>query len=378
MERCVHSKTGTDLAADYYCILGVPKDATTQEIKRAFRQIARECHPDVSGGDPESEQRFKTARKAYETLMDPVTRARYDRRDKRRKHGGGSFFEAFYERTAEEEQKRGRSKTGPAYAPHVSGGSGATRRRRHDPGNDLGLEDLFRDFGDFGFGNKARGEKPKGTTTQEAPSEARPQKGADVQIELDVPFDVARTGGSLTAVYYRMQRADSWRPGSSDPGVVRVQDIADVRIIPGTRDKEVVRERGLGDAGIHGGPFGDLVIRLRVVPSRQKPSPEPEPAPQPENEAAPHPSRTEEITLDIGIVEAILGGRVELDTPQGRVKLSIPPGTSSDSRMRLKQKGADKNDLYVRIRIVVPKDLDDESRRLVEEFAKLNPGDPRS
>jgi DnaJ-class molecular chaperone len=371
--------TGTDLAADYYSILGVPKDATTQEIKRAFRQIARECHPDVSGEDPDSEQRFKIARKAYETLMDPVTRARYDRRGKRRKHGGGSFFEAFYERTAEEEQKRGRSKTGPSYAPHVSGGSGATRRRRHDPGNDLSLDDLFRDFGDFGFGNKARGEKPKGTKVQDGPDETRPRKGADVQIELDVPADVARAGGALTAVYYRMQRADSWRPGSSDPGVVRVQDIADVRIIPGTRDKEVVRERGLGDAGIHGGPFGDLVIRLRLVLVRKKQDPPPpKEEKEPSTSSAPTPTKDEEFSLDIGVVEAILGGRVELETPQGRIKLSIPPGTSSDSRMRLKQKGIDKKDLYVRIRIVVPKDLDNESRRLIEEFARLNPGNPRS
>ena len=91
------------MASDYYSVLGVPRDATSKDIKRAFRQIARECHPDVAGEDPEAAETFKKARIAYETLMDPTARARYDRRQARRGPGaplgGGSFFEAFYRRT---------------------------------------------------------------------------------------------------------------------------------------------------------------------------------------------------------------------------------------------------------------------------------------
>jgi curved DNA-binding protein len=370
------------LAQDYYSILGVPKDATTQEIKRAFRQIARECHPDVSGGDPDAEGRFKEARQAYETLMDPVTRARYDRRGQRRKGGGGSFFEAFYNRAKEADQARDDSRKSARgarpYARKPTGG-GARKRRRNDPGNDLDLEDLFSDFGDFGFGGAGKGRT--GDAKPPPRSAIRPERGADVQIELDIPADVATEGGSVTAVYYRLQRADSWRPGSTDPGVVRVQDIADVRVVPKTRDNEVLRERGLGDAGVYGGPFGDLVVRVRLVTTRRKETP-PEPPPREAAPAAEEPEGTRGVVsdgtdtlLDITLAEAVLGGRVEVVTPGGKIRLSIPAGTSSHSKLRLKGKGVDGRDLFVSIRVQIPKQLDDESRTLIEKFAALNPRD---
>ncbi len=336
------------MSMDYYELLGVPRDASPQDIKKAFRQIARECHPDVSGGDPAAEERFRKARNAYETLMDPVTRARYDRRGQRRARGfgpgGGSFFEAFYRATGERNP-------GAQRGPH-------TRRPppRNDPRNKLDLDDLF-NVGEFGFGSGvgAGPSTPKGKDTRPVPT-----PGGDVSIVLDVPADVAARGGSVTAVYHRLQRSDSWRPGSMDDGLVRVQDIADIRIIPGTRDGTVLRERGLGDAGSHGGTYGDLVVTVRLVAERQ---------PQP---SVPRGDRDAQI-LEISVVEAILGGRVEIDTPQGQVRLTIPPGTSGGTRMRLKGKGVGGADHYVEVRIRVPKNLDEESRQLIEAFARLNP-----
>lgn len=337
------------MAQDYYIILGVASDATPQDIKRAFRQIARECHPDVAGSDPAAEERFKTARKAYETLMDPVTRGRYDRRGQRRAaQPGGSFFDAFYRRSAGEPSSR----TGPSRGAHDAGGHASTRGARKDPRNDLDLDDLFNDFGDFGFGRSGRKRseplKPEGPT---------PSPGADVHVEVDVPDAVARDGGSVTAVYHRMQRADSWRPGSLEVGLVRIQDIADVRVVPGTETGDTIRERGLGDAGPHGGPYGDLVMRVRVL--------------------QPRPREDGEAVVEVSVVEALLGGRVGLQTPQGPVRLTIPPGTSSGTRLRLKGKGSAGADLFVQIRIVVPRELDEESRSLIERFAELNPTNPR-
>jgi DnaJ-class molecular chaperone len=348
------------MAEDYYAVLAVARDATTQDIKRAFREIARRCHPDVAGGDPTSEEQFKNARKAYETLMDPVARARYDRRGQRQAPPpGGSFFDAFYKATGRAQETRqettvtGRMKTG---RPTTGG---------RNPGNDVTLDDLFNDFG-FGEGrvtgrHPSSDAHPGGKAREPGPKPGRPEQGDEVHVDLEVAEKIARDGGSTTAVYYRMQRADSWRPGAADAGLVRVQDIADIRIVPGTRDGEILRERGLGNAGSHGGAYGDLVVTVRIVASRRS-EPGQEPGP----------------TIDLGIVEALLGGRVALETPQGRIWLTIPPGTSSGVQLRLKGKGpvgADgvAADWFVTTRIVVPKGLDAESRRLIEEFARLNP-----
>jgi DnaJ-class molecular chaperone len=352
------------MSEDYYSILGVPKDATSQDIKRSFRHIARECHPDVSGGSRDAEDRFRQARQAYETLMDPVTRARYDRRRQRRQQMGGSFFDAFYNRSGGAE---GQSR-GPSYAPHVAGGSGKRRGARKETSNELDLEDLFNDFGDFGFGTappkQSQPKPPPVARPKDSPREAKP--GADVRIELAVPESVAREGGSATAVYFRLRRADSWRPGAADPGIIRVQDIAEVRIIPGTSNGEILRERGQGDAGPYGGAYGDLVATIRLKRDEV------------ESEAPASPDDFSEMDLRISVGEAILGGRVVCDTPQGKVKLVIPPGTSSGTQMRIRGKGprhpeGELTDLYVTVHIDVPSDVDSASRKLLEEFLRLNP-----
>lgn len=279
---------------------------------------------------------------------------------------GGSFFDAFWRATGqrEEEQQRARQ---PSYAQGDAGGAprGSRKTGKNDPGNSVTLDDLFNDFGDFGFGRGRGGQQ----ASAPPPPRMAPEPGDDVHIELDVPADVASGGGSVTAVYYRMQRADSWRPGAPDPGLVRVQDIADVRVIPGTTEGAVLRERGLGNAGPHGGPYGDLVVVVRITGRTTPPPPEEQVEPAEDGDV---------LTVDISVVEALLGGRVTLRTPQGSVKLTIPAGTSGGTRMRLKGRGAPDpegrpTDLYVVTRIVVPKQLDEESRRLIEEFARLNP-----
>ncbi|TVQ91978.1 MAG: J domain-containing protein [Deltaproteobacteria bacterium] len=387
------------MAEDYYEVLGVTKDASSQEIKKAFRAIAKECHPDVAGPDPLKARRFKQAKEAYEALGDDASRARYDRRQERRarraSYGGGStsFREAFYRRAAGE----------PAGGPSANPANQRTRRRVNDPGNNLDLDDLFNDFG-FGrppgggrpgrnqgggrnTANVNAGGRPRGgARPSQGPSPGRgsagrahppsPQPGRDVSIDLDVPEHIARDGGTVTAVYYRMQRSDSWRPGSPEPGVVRIQDLADIRLLPGTSNGEVLHEKGKGDAGTFGGPYGDLIVRVRIVPSPMGAGAGRKSTKS--SSATSGAEQAEDQVVDISVTEAILGARVEVPTPEGEVLLSVPPGTSSGARMRLKGKGARSRsgaptDLYVRLRIVVPKELDAESRDLIERFGRLNP-----
>lgn len=257
------------MAVDHYALLGVPRDATTQDIKRAFRKIARECHPDVAGDDPTAVAKFQDARVAYEILMDPVTRARYDSKAERRAapQAGGSFFDAFYKRTGE-----------VAAEKHQQNARSGARVRGGPTTSNMGLDDLL---GGFAEGGRSRAPATEGTSGVGP----EPIAGRDLELEVDVPEAIARRGGSVTATYTRMRRADLWRPGSSDPGLVRVEDICEVRVLPGTRDGEILRELGMGDAGPWGGPAGDLVVRVRLV-GTVEPAPPPEPAPRPTAEAA--------------------------------------------------------------------------------------------
>jgi DnaJ-class molecular chaperone len=347
---------------DFYAILGLTQNATEQAIKKAFRQIARECHPDVAKGDIELEKKFQLAKEAYEVLVNKRSRAAYDRRGQKRVHSGGSFFDAFYRATGRGEDQSS-VRTRQARRVHSAASE--------DEGNDVDLDDLFQDFG-FGA---SKADSQQGRFRMGAQSSSSPARhGADIHLDVDVPAGIAGKGGSVTVRYSRFRRSDTWQPGSSDSGILRVDEMENVRVLPGTQTGETLLERGLGDAGAYGGGYGDLVLHVQVVGEN---------AGKKDRHRGREKARSgtdpgELVTLDISLVEALLGGRVPLDTPAGRVRVTIPPCTSSGVRFRLKGKGAEDHhgqatDLVVEARIVVPAELDEESKRLIEEFAKLNP-----
>lgn len=355
------------MAEDYYRVLGVERDASLDAIKKAFRKIARECHPDRTGNDPVAAARFKSARTAYETLSDDNLRQRYDRRRSGSPGPRGSFFDAFYKNTGAQ-QKAG----GPSRGAHVAGGHKSTRNARRNPANDLDLDDLFGDVGSSAFN---AGPRPREKTTYEEHNRARSgAQGADVHVQVDVPRSVASQGGSVSVSYQRMKRPDSWSPSSGEAGQARVRELTEVRILPGTRSGQVVRERGLGDAGPYGGPYGDLLAQIRVVsdPPEARPPRASAPGNNPRPSTAPA-SEEGDLVVDIGIVEALLGGRVPLTVGGDTLRVTIPPGTSSGTKMRLRGKGPGGSDLGFRVRIVVPKSLDEESRALIQRFGELNP-----
>ena len=357
-----------DVAVDYYAILGLDSDATGQDIKKAFRKIARECHPDIAGEDAAAAERFKEARKAYEQLVDPVKRARYDRR--KSPSSRNPFFDFWMGREPEPEPK--------------------TRNHRGNPANNLDLDDIFNDFGgwaDFGFG-QGRNTANKERERPRAPQDPAP--GRDIHIQVSVPTGIAMAGGTVTVRYKRLRRSDT---GNTLSGY---DEIYDLRVPPNTYHGDTLRSPRMGDAGTGGGPYGDLVCDIVIVGSRPHHD-EAKAGTGADEQRDPHQrrpslsnplfqdadgSKGHPLPLIISVTEALLGGRVEVDTPTGRVRLVVPPCTSSGRMFRLRHRGMDHDgspaDLYFCAQILSPRSLDEESRSLIEEFAQLNPHDPRS
>ncbi|MEL6344956.1 MAG: DnaJ domain-containing protein [Myxococcota bacterium] len=356
---------------DYYAILGLSRTATAEEIKRRFRKLARECHPDVAGNDPEAVERFTRIRRAYETLIDPEARDRYDNPPVRRSRTfyrrrwrppGGFQFDGLH--------------NGPSPGDTTSRPKSSVRDRFRDPGNNLDLEDIFSDFG----GKRRPPPRPTSSSRRTASppprdDESPPDPGDDIQLKVRVGERIARMGGTVTVNYNRMKR------GEQGTTLFRYNEIYDLRVPPGTPHGALLRVPRMGSAGVAGGPYGDLICDVDVVPERVRTAPPPRPPPGPPPRAKSVDEAAggdgDERVVPISITEALLGGRIEVDTPKGRVRLSVPPGTSSDTRLRLRGRGKGGRDLYVRLQIVVPRTLDAESRQLIERFAELNPDSPR-
>jgi curved DNA-binding protein len=275
---------------DYYEVLGVPRSAPAQEIKRAYRQLARKHHPDLQPAAERAQaaERFKEINEAYEVLSDPDKRAKYD--------------------ALGENWKGGMDFTPPPGA--------AGRSAEGFSAEDLG------DFSDFFasiFGRPAgrAGRAGRGNVRVTMP-------GADVEAELPVTLDDLLRGGKR-----RIQLAEG--------------RAVDVEIPVGVRDGVVLRLAGQGGPGINGGPAGDLYLHLRL-------------APHPRYRVA---GDDLEMDLPLWPWQTVLGAEVRVDTPEGAVTLTVPPGTQNGRRLRLRGRGlprgdGSRGDLYAVVRIVVP------------------------
>ncbi|HFD16824.1 MAG TPA: J domain-containing protein [Rhodospirillales bacterium] len=299
------------MAEDLYAVLGVDRGASQEEIRKAYRKLAKELHPDFNPGDRKAEERFKKVSAAYEILGDPEKRARYDR---------GEIDET----GAEKPQQR-------YYRDFAETGAG----ERYHTGR--GFED-FADLGDifselFGRGGRAR---------------AGPMRGPDLRYHLVIDFLDAVRGGTKRVVL----------PDGS---------ALDVRIPAGIESGQVIRLRGKGAPGLEGGPPGDALVEVEVRP---------------------HPLFTREgsdirITLPIAIDEAVLGGKVEVPTVDGPVRMTIPKGASSGRVLRLRGKGVRdprtgrRGDQYVRLEIVLPETIDSELEDFMRRWRERHAYDPR-
>lgn len=298
---------------DYYKTLGVSRGATEDEIRKAYKKLVRQHHPDRNPNDEQAAETFKNVQEAWDVLGDAEKRAQYDRY--------GAAFQG------------GRAAGGPQGWNPAGGGAGPI-----DLGDLFGgsfdLGDLFGGGPQGGFGRSSRG----------AGRPPTPSKGEDARLESTVPFQIAAVGGNHGL---QLQR---------DGETERLN----VRIPAGVNDGDVIRLAGQGNPGRHGGPAGDLRLTVRV---------------------AAHPWFKREgnnLLLEVPVTpsEAALGARVDVPTlSEGRVTLTIPAGTSGGAKLRLREKGVvdrksgKPGDQIVVVKIVVPKELDDETRRLYEQLA---------
>jgi DnaJ-class molecular chaperone len=302
------------MARDFYEILGVKRNASDDQIKQAYRKLARQYHPDRNPGDKQAETKFKEVQEAYDILSDKTKRAQFDR------FGAAGV---------------GRGFEGAAGGPggfHFQWGPGPGGAQEIDPNQ---AADLFRQF--FGGGGgPVDMESVFGARARSGRGRRRPAN-QEVETEATIPFVTAGLGGSVNFQ-------------------INGKEVS-VKIPPGVQDGQVLRLQGQGPAG------GDLLLKLRIQP---------------------HPYFRREgkdiiLEVPLTVAEAMLGTPVEVPTLDGtRLTVKIPPGTSSGTRLRLKGRGVAGGDQYIQIKVVVPPAKDDRSRQLVEEFARLNPQDPRA
>src|SRR6201984_850530 len=309
---------------DYYETLGVPKTASSDEIRTAFRKLARKYHPDVAKDKKTAEEKFKQINEAYEVLSDPEKRKKYDQLGSDWNRAGGFQPPPHW-----------------GGAPPPAGGS-------YQWGGDGGVEFQFggTGFSDFfeAFFGGGRGRSAFGGFGGRA---ATAERGADVEADIMVTLEEALNGSTRTV---------SLRRAGSD----KVEQYQ-VKIPRGVREGQRIRLRGQGEAGARGGTSGDLFLRVRL---------------------ARHPDFSVEgsdLIHEVRIQpwQAVLGSELLVPTLEGKVRLKIPPGTQGGQRFRLRERGlpgvsGKRGDLYVVAQMNVPKKLTERERELWIELAKLH------
>jgi len=321
---------------DYYDILGVAKNATEAEIKKAYRAKAKQFHPDRNPGDKTAEANFKKIQEAYDILGNREKRAKYD-------------------------------EFGKAGVGHVEDFNGQ-KVYTWPGGSKISLDELDELFTAFGGGRRTSGTTGTGFFDQIFGQSAgtsrsrrtrrtaahRPRRGADIEKTVHLSFDQAVRGASVDI---RLVNRNGSGTGQT----------LSVRIPPNVQPDQRIRLAGKGQPGPSGGPPGDLIIVCHV---------------------APHPwferhGRDIHLTVPISISEAALGAKVDVPTLDGTVTLSIPPGTSSGAKLRLKERGAREKpgrtgDQIVTIQIVAPKHISAQAKESLQKAHEQLEFDPRA
>ncbi len=322
---------------DYYEVLGVSRNAAIEEIKKAYRKLARKYHPDVAGKDAKTDARFKEVKEAYEILKDAEKRKLYDQ-----------FGHAGVDMGAQ-------GAAGGPWAGHGGGGQNVHVNFRNGGGG--GFSGQGFDFSDiFGGGSGAGFEDIFGRMgAQQASRRTRQRpvpKGEDIEHKVQITFIEAVKGGSRDIV-----------STVTDSAGQRRQERISFKIPAGVDSGSKIRLRGKGQPG-PGGNNGDLIIVFDVLP----------------HEFFEREGNNIVLELPLTVTEAALGTKVEVPTlDSGKTTVTIPPASSGGRKLRLKgkgivpPKGINPGDMILRLKIVLPEKMDEESKKLLEEFAKKNP-----
>lgn len=316
MRRESAGGTVNRLSWDPYSVLGVPRTASAEDIRRAYRKIAKELHPDVRPNDRAAEERFKRAAAAFNLLSDTTLKSRFDR---------GEIDADGNERMAFGSRPRQSSR---AHAGAGGGGAGAGGYGSGGANDSFDLGDIFSDLFGPGFGG-GRGYSR--------------MRGRDIRFTLDIDFLDAVNGA---------KRRVSLSEGRT----------LDVAIPPGVESGQVLRLKGQGGAGVQGGPAGDALVELTV---RSHPFFRRE-------------GQDIHMDLNISLTEAVEGGRVQAPTPSGPVTLTIPAGSNTGKVLRLKGKGVgSQGDQFVHLQVMLPEGADEDLKKFVKKWPKRSYVPPR-
>jgi curved DNA-binding protein len=320
---------------DYYESLGVPRTASADEIKKAFRKLARQYHPDVAKDKKRAEEKFKEINEAYEVLSDPAKRNKYDELGPNWKSGAEFRPPPGYENFG----------GGRTY----SRGGGANAQGFEFEFGGTGFSDFFEQL--FGSRMRGGGFGQHGNFAQEEPAE----RGRDVEGDIMVTLQEA-TRGSVRSVNVRHNIGRSIKTETHQ-----------VKIPPGVTEGQKLRLAGRGEAGAHGGTAGDLYLRVRL-------------AKHPDFDVEDHNLIHE---AELAPWEAVLGAEIFVPTLDDRVKIKISPGTQGGQKLRVRGRGLPQRDgshgdLIVVTRIAVPENISDAEKKLWEQLKRESKFNPRS
>ena len=314
---------------DYYKVLGVPPKASADEIKKAFRTLARKYHPDVAKDKKAAEEKFKELNEAHEVLSDPESRKKYDQLGANWKTGGAAYPPP---------PRSGRPAPGGEAADFQFEGTG--------------FSDFFEQF----FGGRANRSPFDAAGGNGGAPHGRAQKGQDIHGDIMITIEEALKGVTHTI---------SVRTTNPRTGEEETQSFQ-VRIPPGVKDGQSIRVAGKGGEGFGGGRAGDIYLRVRY---------------------AQHPDlrvRGEDLVCDLELApwEAVLGATVPIQTLEGPISLKVPAGAQSGLQLRVRGKGlpagaGKRGDLYAEISIKVPTHVTEEEQKLWKELAANATFNPR-